>query len=53
MYYALGLLNVETAAFDQLTRKYMQEEFNPKTPDINDVRYMDSAILTQESSKQG
>ncbi|KAJ5730968.1 uncharacterized protein N7483_005476 [Penicillium malachiteum] len=30
---------VETGAFDQLTRKYMTETFNPHTPDMEDVRY--------------
>src|SRR5277367_4542998 len=28
-----------SGAFSQLTRKYMQEEFNPKTPDDPKVRY--------------
>ncbi|CAG7560449.1 unnamed protein product [Fusarium equiseti] len=28
-----------TAAFSQLTRRYMAEEFNPSTPDRADVRY--------------
>ncbi|RJE25835.1 Triacylglycerol lipase [Aspergillus sclerotialis] len=35
-----GRLKVETAAFAQLTRKYMQETFNPVTPDDKDVRYV-------------
>jgi triacylglycerol lipase len=30
---------VSTGAFAQLTRKYMQEEFNPWTPDDPNVRY--------------
>ncbi|KAI9788718.1 MAG: hypothetical protein M1835_002117 [Candelina submexicana] len=30
---------METGAFTQLTRRYMREEFNPKTPDLSDVRY--------------
>ncbi|TVY68663.1 Lipase, partial [Lachnellula suecica] len=29
---------ISTGAFSQLTRKYMQEEFNPKTPDDETVR---------------
>ena len=29
---------METAAFSQLTRKYMREEFNPKTPDVEGIR---------------
>ena len=29
----------ETDAFSQLTQEYLQNNFNPKTPDIGDVRY--------------
>jgi triacylglycerol lipase len=29
----------ETGAFSQLTQEYMQNSFNPRTPDIGDVRY--------------
>jgi triacylglycerol lipase len=29
----------ETGAFSQLTQDYMQNSFNPRTPDIDDVRY--------------
>ncbi|EGE82698.2 triacylglycerol lipase [Blastomyces dermatitidis ATCC 18188] len=36
---ALARLKIESGAFNQLTRKYMQEEFNPNTPDVHDVRY--------------
>jgi triacylglycerol lipase len=32
-------LGISTGAFSQLTRKYMAEEFNPKTPDAQGVRY--------------
>ena len=32
-------LGISTGAFSQLTRKYMAEEFNPKTPDARGVRY--------------
>ncbi|KAJ5757105.1 uncharacterized protein N7511_007287 [Penicillium nucicola] len=39
IYYALNRLKVETGAFEQLTRKYMTETFNPKVPDVDDVRY--------------
>ncbi|PGH34006.1 triacylglycerol lipase [[Emmonsia] crescens] len=39
IYNALARLKFESGAFSQLTRKYMQEEFNPNTPDIYDVRY--------------
>ncbi|EHK99927.1 putative Lipase 2 [Glarea lozoyensis 74030] len=30
---------ISTGAFSQLTQKYMQEEFNPKTPDVRGVQY--------------
>lgn len=30
---------ISTGAFNQLTQKYMQEEFNPKTPDVPGVQY--------------
>jgi len=39
LYKALEYFGLETAAFSQLTRKYMVEEFNPKTPDVTGVRY--------------
>jgi triacylglycerol lipase len=32
-------MGMETAAFSQLTRKYMREEFNPKTPDVEGIRF--------------
>jgi triacylglycerol lipase len=32
-------IGFETGAFSQLTKKYMTEEFNPKTPDDPNVRY--------------
>ena len=39
VYKALKKMNVETGAFSQLTRRYMVEEFNPKTPDREGVKY--------------
>ncbi|KAF2839390.1 alpha/beta-hydrolase [Patellaria atrata CBS 101060] len=36
---AMEWFGFEHAAFPQLTRKYMQENFNPKTPDRGGVRY--------------
>ncbi|QSS61977.1 triacylglycerol lipase [Histoplasma capsulatum] len=39
IYSVLARLNIESGAFMQLTRKYMQEEFNPNIPDCDDVRY--------------
>ena len=35
----MSALGLETGAFSQLTRKYMTEEFNPRTPDRPGVRY--------------
>ncbi|TGO88917.1 hypothetical protein BPOR_0134g00040 [Botrytis porri] len=35
----LNEVGISTGAFTQLTRKYMGEEFNPKTPDDQSVRY--------------
>lgn len=39
-YYALERLGFDTGAFEQLTRKYTEENFNPTTPDVEDVRYV-------------
>ena len=39
IYRTLDRLKLETGAFDQLTRKYMLETFNPSTPDRPDVKY--------------
>ena len=40
IYKLLARLKIESGAFSQLTRKYMQEEFNPTTtPDDPNVRY--------------
>ncbi|KAF4545580.1 Triacylglycerol lipase [Lasiodiplodia theobromae] len=39
VYGLLRTFRVDTGAFAQLTRKYMQEEFNPKTPDREGVKY--------------
>ncbi|OJD28959.1 triacylglycerol lipase [Diplodia corticola] len=38
-YSVLKFCRLETGAFAQLTRKYMQEEFNPRTPDREGVKY--------------
>jgi hypothetical protein len=32
-------MGMETAAFSQLTRRYMEEEFNPKTPDVEGIKF--------------
>jgi triacylglycerol lipase len=39
LYRGLKRIGVPTGAFAQLTTKYMNEEFNPKTPDDPSVRY--------------
>ncbi|KAF2718330.1 alpha/beta-hydrolase [Polychaeton citri CBS 116435] len=39
VYRALEFFGLETGAFSQLTRKYMAESFNPRTPDNPDVSY--------------
>ncbi|PLB49604.1 putative triacylglycerol lipase [Aspergillus steynii IBT 23096] len=49
LYYALGLMKVETGAFSQLTREYMEETFNPATPDVDDVRYFSYGASMQPS----
>lgn len=38
LYYVLEQIKVETGAFSQLTREYMEKSFNPSTPDVEDVR---------------
>lgn len=39
IYNVIEYFGLETGAFSQLTLKYMRESFNPRTPDIEDVRY--------------
>ncbi|KAK8194364.1 lipase 2 [Zalaria obscura] len=39
LYKMLEFFGFETGAFSQLTQKYMTEDFNPKTPDREGVRY--------------
>ncbi|GAB1196152.1 hypothetical protein APSETT444_005419 [Aspergillus pseudonomiae] len=41
VYYALEQIKFETGAFSQLTRNYMEKTFNPTTPDVEDVRYLE------------
>lgn len=38
VYYAFNRMRIDTGAFDQLTRKYLEETFNPNTPDVEDIR---------------
>jgi len=40
----LEFFGLETGAFSQLTRKYMRENFNPKTPDLDGVRLVDNSL---------
>jgi triacylglycerol lipase len=39
IYKVFDRLGISAGAFSQLTRKYMQEDFNPNTPDVPGVRY--------------
>jgi len=39
IYSVLRAMSIETGAFSQLTRRYMEEEFNPRTPDREGVAY--------------
>ncbi|KAF2751342.1 putative triacylglycerol lipase [Sporormia fimetaria CBS 119925] len=39
LYRALESLGFETGAFSQLTTTYMQESFNPRTPNVEGVKY--------------
>ncbi|KAF2148327.1 triacylglycerol lipase [Myriangium duriaei CBS 260.36] len=39
VYKVLEFFGLESGAFSQLTQKYMNEEFNPKTPNDPNVRY--------------
>ncbi|KAL5113806.1 lipase 2 [Pleosporales sp. CAS-2024a] len=39
IYKVMEYFGFETGAFSQLTQKYMRESFNPRTPDVEQVRY--------------
>jgi triacylglycerol esterase/lipase EstA (alpha/beta hydrolase family) len=39
LYKALEYFGFETGAFQQLTQEYMAKSFNPRTPDLDSVRY--------------
>lgn len=49
VYKLLARLKIDSGAFSQLTRKYMQEEFNPTTPDNPDIRYFSYGASTTPS----
>lgn len=36
----MDYFGLETGAFSQLTRRYMQGEFNDKTPNVRGIRYV-------------
>ncbi|KAK5109325.1 hypothetical protein LTR62_007094 [Meristemomyces frigidus] len=39
LYKALEFFGLDSGAFQQLTMEYMNESFNPRTPDLDGVRY--------------
>ena len=39
LYKALNFFGLDSGAFEQLTMKYMQSSFNPRTPDVAGIRY--------------
>lgn len=39
IYKVLDFFGIETGAFGQLTRDYMSQSFNPRTPDVDGVQY--------------
>ncbi|KAK5121305.1 hypothetical protein LTR85_005471 [Meristemomyces frigidus] len=39
LYKALDWFGFETGAFEQLTKRYMAESFNPRTPDVEGIEY--------------
>ncbi|KAI9885113.1 MAG: hypothetical protein M1823_003081 [Watsoniomyces obsoletus] len=49
IYKALESLGMESGAFSQLTRRYMQDEFNPRTPDVPGVRYFSYGASVEPS----
>ncbi|KAI1088485.1 putative triacylglycerol lipase [Rostrohypoxylon terebratum] len=43
-------VGMDTGAFEQLTRQYMTETFNPRTPDDPDVRYFSYGAMMEQIS---
>ena len=39
LYKAMEFFGLETGAFRQLTEEYMTEKFNPRTPDVEGIKY--------------
>lgn len=49
VYRVLETLGLGTGAFAQLTRRYLADEFNPQTPDVEGVRYFSYGATVQPS----
>ncbi|KAI7278911.1 alpha/beta-hydrolase [Hortaea werneckii] len=45
LYHALEFFGLETGAFEQLTQEYMTNSFNPRTPDLEGVKYYSYGAL--------
>ncbi|KAF2707224.1 alpha/beta-hydrolase [Pleomassaria siparia CBS 279.74] len=50
LYKILEYFGFETGAFSQLTRQYMKDSFNPRTPDIEGVEYYSYGASLEPSS---
>ncbi|KAL5437256.1 hypothetical protein PMIN05_006336 [Paraphaeosphaeria minitans] len=50
LYRIMEYFGLETGAFSQLTRKYMKGEFNPKTPDVQGIKYYSYGASLEPSS---
>ena len=46
----MSYVGLETDAFSQLTRKFMKEEFNSKTPDVEGIKYYSYGASLEPSS---
>ncbi|KAF1993876.1 alpha/beta-hydrolase [Amniculicola lignicola CBS 123094] len=50
IYKVMETFGFETGAFSQLTRKYMAGSFNPRTPDVDGVKYYSYGASLEPSS---
>ncbi|OAK97679.1 alpha/beta-hydrolase [Phaeosphaeriaceae sp. SRC1lsM3a] len=50
IYTVMEYFGFETGAFSQLTQEYMKNSFNPRTPDIDDVKYYSYGASLEPSS---
>ncbi|PSN67042.1 alpha/beta-hydrolase [Corynespora cassiicola Philippines] len=50
IYRVMEYVGLETGAFAQLTRNYMKDSFNPKTPDVQGTRYYSYGASLEPSS---